>query len=199
MLVAALVTLLDAWINLFLLGYKLWGLVCGLSLLAIWQLRQTRLWVVFAWPLVLSAGISLPLLIALPEIALALTGERISPLVEPTYWFISGLVSPSAGLFLLSRYGGELWSWFTDLLTKQFGRQRLGRTDVRTVSDVLPGGLQKDYDPEKYFSPKKGVFLGLNEHRQPIYVSTLDWRSSHCQIVGTTGSGKGVAAGDSTR
>lgn len=195
MLIETLITALQAWVRLFLMGHQVWGAVCGLSLLAVWLLRQSRLWVIAAWPAAISAAISLPLLVALPDMTEALTGRRINVPNELIYWFVGGLVSPAICLLLLSRYGGQLWSWLTSSLTKPFGRQRAGRTDVRTVSRVLPGVLQAAYDPENFFRPKKGIFLGLDESKRPIYIPTSEWRSSHVQIVGTTGSGKGVAAG----
>lgn len=195
MLTETLFGLLKAWVHLFLLGQHAWGIVCGFSLLAVWLLRQSRLWVVFIWPAFISAAIALPLLIALPDMTQALTGQRANMPSALRYWFIGGLAAPSLFVLLLSRYGGQFWSWLSSSLTKSFGRQRAGRTDVRTVADVLPGALQHAYDPEKYFHPKKGVFLGLDEFKRPIYLPASEWRSSHAQVVGTTGSGKGVAAG----
>ncbi len=195
MLIDTVILLLKAWVGFYLKGYQVWGLICGTSLMAIWLLRNTRLWGIFAWPAILSAGMALPLIMALPSMTEALVGNRIEVPVEHTYWFVGGLLAPALALVLLSRYGGQFWSWISSLLTKRFGRQRAGRTDIRSVSAVLPGALQEAYDPEQYFRPKKGMFLGLNELRKPIYLPTSDWRSSHCQIVGTTGSGKGVAAG----
>lgn len=195
MLIDILIQLLQAWVSFFLHFHQFWGVICGCSLLAIWLLRQSRLWVIFVWPAILSAGVALPLLVALPDMTEALAGRRVSPPNELWYWFLGGLIAPSLGLLLFSRYGGQLGSWIASILTKTFGRQRPGRTDVRTVSDVLPGALQDNYDPERFFRSKKGIFLGLNERKRPIYLPQADWRSSHCQIVGTTGSGKGVAAG----
>lgn len=194
MLTETLISLLQTWVSFFLMGYKLWGFVCGFSLIAIWLLRQSRLWVLFSWLAVMSAAIAVPLLVALPDMTEMLGGKKIQVPRIFIYWFVGGLVTPAICLFLLSRYGGQLGSWIAAALTKPFGHQRLGRTDVRTISDALPGALQGTYDPELFFRPKKGIFLGLNERKKPIYLSTSDWRSSHCQIFGTTGSGKGVAA-----
>lgn len=195
MLIDILIKLLKAWVSLFLHFHQFWGVICGVSLLAIWLLRQSRLWVIFVWPAILSAGVALPLLFALPEMTEALAGKRVTPPKELWYWFLGGLIAPSLGLLLFSRYGGQLGSWIASILTKPFGRQRPGRTDVRTVAEVLPGVLQHAYDPEKFFSSKKGIFLGLNERKKPIFLPTSEWRASHCEILGTTGSGKGVAAG----
>lgn len=51
------------------------------------------------------------------------------------------------------------------------------------------------YDPRKLFDAKRGIFIGLNERRRPLYIELAQWRKSHVQVLGTTGSGKGVAAG----
>lgn len=195
MLTEALVTALQVWVHLFLTYHKVWGAVCGGSLLAIWLLRQSRLWVIFVWPAAASAAIAVPLLVALPDMTQALIGRRINLPTMLLYWFVGGLLSPAVCMLLLSRYGGQFWSWFANGLTKSFGRQRSGRTDVRTIADVLPGALQASYDPERYFRRTKGVFIGLDERKQPIYIPTQEWRGSHVEIIGTTGSGKGVAAG----
>ena len=195
MVIDMLISLLQGWVSLFLVGHKYWGLICGICLLFVWLLRQSRLWVIFAWPAVLPAALALPILFALPEMTEALAGHRVRVPDELAYWFFGGLVAPVVTLFFFSRFGGQFGSWFANILTKSFGRQRAGRTDIRTVTQVLPGALEDAYDPEKYFRPKKGVFIGIDEHKQPIYIPTDDWRSSHAQIVGTTGSGKGVAAG----
>jgi len=68
------------------------------------------------------------------------------------YW---GLITPALTLILFSRYGGQLSSWLANLVTKPFGRQRSGRTDIRTVSQTLPDELKETYNPERFFSPKK--------------------------------------------
>jgi len=195
MFIDMLIALLHVWVDLFNFGHNYWGFICGSSLLMMWLLRRSRLWVIFVWPAILSAAVALPLIFALPEITYALAGVRVSTPDQSRYWFFGGLLAPSAALVLLSRYGGELGSWTANILTKPFGRQRAGRTDIRTVSKALPGKLESTYNPEKFFQPKKGMFVGINERKRPIYISTSDWRSSHVQIVGTTGSGKGVAAG----
>lgn len=56
--------------------------------------------------------------------------------------------------------------------------------------DQLPS-----YDPRQFFNLKKGVFVGLDIDRQnePIYAPWQRIRKTHIQVVGTTGSGKGVA------
>lgn len=190
-----LIDVLMRWVELHYLGYKLWGIVCGVSLLMIWVLRKSRLWGIFGWLACLSAVIPGGLLLGLPPMTEYLGGQRISLPVEHRWWFVGGILSPFAAVVLVTRYGGHVWSAFTYALTKRFERQRDTRTDIRNVGDCLPGALAQAYDPRKYFDDKKGIFIGLNERRQPLYVASAQWRKSHVQVLGTTGSGKGVAAG----
>jgi hypothetical protein len=53
---------------------------------------------------------------------------------------------------------------------------------------------RQGYDPMKYVRLSKGIFLGLDERRKPIYVPWAVWRTRHVQIIGTTGSGKSLLA-----
>lgn len=183
------------WAKLYFQGYPFWGVFCGISLLMVWVLRQSRFWQLFGWTAFLSALVPGVLLLWLPDMTQALRGEPISLPEAHRYWFMGGVFFPFVAFFLLQRYGGQLWSSFTHLLTKPFSRQRDVRTDIRSVGETLPGVLAKPYDPTKYFDAKKGIFIGLNERRRPLYVPSPQWRKSHVQILGTTGSGKGVAAG----
>lgn len=48
------------------------------------------------------------------------------------------------------------------------------------------------YDPRPYFSPKKSCFIGKTEKGAAIYVPWNKLRETHVQVMGTTGSGKGV-------
>lgn len=48
------------------------------------------------------------------------------------------------------------------------------------------------YDPLKYIKLKKGCFIGLTEDKKPIYLPWIKVRETHIQILGSTGSGKGV-------
>lgn len=190
-----LIDVLKRWVELYYLGYHFWGIVCGVSLLMIWVLRQSRLWGIFGWLAFLSGFIPGGLLLWLPNMTEYLGGQRISLPIEHRWWFLGGLFAPFAVVVLVTRYGGHAWSVFTHVLTKPFGSQRDIRTDIRSVSESLPGALKEAYDPERFFDASKGIFVGLDERKRPVYIETALWRKSHVQIMGTTGSGKGVAAG----
>jgi hypothetical protein len=68
---------------------------------------------------------------------------------------------------------------------------RLGRVVYYLRISSKPSA---EYEPARYFSADDGIFLGLDEHRRPVYIPWSEWRRKHIDVVGTTGSGKGVAA-----
>lgn len=71
--------------------------------------------------------------------------------------------------------------------------ERNRKSDVREIAKFLPQAAT-DFDPVKFISHKKGVFLGLDENRKPVYINPQDGTSvPHIQVVGTTGAGKGVS------
>jgi hypothetical protein len=49
------------------------------------------------------------------------------------------------------------------------------------------------YDPRKYINIKKGCFIGRTISGKPIYIQWRKLRETHIQVLGMTGSGKGVA------
>lgn len=170
---------LSFWLSIYFMDYKLWGFICGTSLLAMAIMRNTRLWQYFILPAALSLLIAVPLLVWLPEMSYAVTGSAVKLPVEHLFWLMAGIFGPPLFFVFLPDVGSKLG----------------GRTDIRTVARSLPGGLQQAYDPSRFFDDRKGVFLGLNEAKKPIYIPIRDWQKSHVQVMGTTGCGKGVVAG----
>ncbi len=63
----------------------------------------------------------------------------------------------------------------------------------RTVKSLLPETLH--YDPLDYIDLNKGILLGMDRENEPMYLPLKDWQKQHADIIGTTGAGKGVAAG----
>jgi hypothetical protein len=78
-------------------------------------------------------------------------------------------------------------------LIKKTTLERELRTDVRTVKSLLPKTLH--YDPLDYIDLSRGIFIGMDREKQPMYLPLKDWQKQHADIIGTTGAGKGVAAG----
>ena len=78
-------------------------------------------------------------------------------------------------------------------LVKKSTLERELRTDVRTVKSLMPETLH--YDPLDYIDLNKGIFIGMDREKQPMYLPLKDWQRQHADIIGTTGAGKGVATG----
>ncbi len=102
-------------------------------------------------------------------------------------FFINIAIYSAPVLYFLA--GPLLWLWHRTTLPAGV----IGLSDIRKAMeefDELP-----EYDPTPYFDPKKGLFVGLDLDRknQPVYVAWRKLRKTHTQVVGTTGSGKGVA------
>lgn len=71
----------------------------------------------------------------------------------------------------------------------------LGHTDIRYMSSVVPDTYT--YDPMAYIEnhdTQKGVFLGLGENKEPIYVDYEYFKKANIQIIGAPGTGKSVQA-----
>ena len=89
----------------------------------------------------------------------------------------------------------------TSLLERWRGRwmqrsplARDARTDIRTVEDLLPKARDA-YDPLPHCGSSEQIFLGLDPDGGAVHVDQALWRNSHVDIVGMTGSGKGILAG----
>ena len=78
-------------------------------------------------------------------------------------------------------------------MVKKTSLERNTRTDVREIKALLP--TTEKYNPEQFIDLAKGVFIGLNENRDPQYIPLSDWQKQHADVIGTTGAGKGVATG----
>lgn len=77
-------------------------------------------------------------------------------------------------------------------MIKKSQLERNTRTDVREVKKMLPDSVS--YNPLDYINLSKGVFIGLDKDNHPQYISIKEFQSQHADIIGTTGSGKGVSA-----
>ncbi|NDU92816.1 MAG: TraM recognition domain-containing protein [Ferrovum sp.] len=78
-------------------------------------------------------------------------------------------------------------------LTRASRIERNKKTDIRQIENFLPSD-KKRFDPLKYVNPAKGVFLGLSEENNSIYITKGDWETDHLLTTGRTRSGKGVAS-----
>lgn len=108
-----------------------------------------------------------------------------------TYHFhimIVGIIVFSA-LYMILYFILDRGTLTSQTLVRLFGKsEKLERTDVRKLKSFK----HRPYDPIKYFKDKQ-YFLGMNRREKPIYILNDDYRSRHIQVIGKTGSGKGVA------
>lgn len=86
--------------------------------------------------------------------------------------------------YLLSHFLG----WWVAVGYRQISQRA---TDARTVRARLT--FAKKFSPEKYFNPKRGVFMGLGEDGRATYIPVTD-AHKHLQLLGETRNGKTVAA-----
>ncbi len=87
---------------------------------------------------------------------------------------------------------------------KDRAKTNSGLRDIREVDHWFKD--MKAYDPIEYIDINKGVFVGLEQvldgeisntsgKSNPIYVPWPLFRETHAQILGSTGSGKGISLG----
>ena len=116
------------------------------------------------------------------------------PQNEAALWgelWIGGLMTAWGWL----RYGGPQLNAVLVRFKRGTSLERNTKTDVRQIEKFLPrGGME--FDPAKFFDPRKGIFLGLDERKKPIYIDFPGGTAApHVQVAGTTGIGKGVSLG----
>jgi hypothetical protein len=84
--------------------------------------------------------------------------------------------------------GPIFWLWHR---ATRLERPHDGLSDIRKSFN---DSERPPYDPRRYFAFKKGIFVGLDDRRKPVYIPWDDYNTTHMQIIGTTGAGKGVMA-----
>jgi hypothetical protein len=118
--------------------------------------------------------------------------QLLIPMLEGKIWtalWLGGLAL--AALWL--RYGSQRLNTTLAQIKKASRLERNHKTDVRQIHNFLPEAAL-DFDPLKHIDLDKGIFLGLDEDENPIYIKFPSSTSApHIQIVGTTGAGKGVS------
>lgn len=92
--------------------------------------------------------------------------------------------------------GGVLGS-VIGIATNIWGIPNIERGGQRFAAEDALVRLRKSkrFDPRRHLNIKKGCFVGLDSGKKPIYVAWPKVRETHIQVIGTTGSGKGVALG----
>lgn len=194
MLIKQGIALTNLWIGAEFQVWPYVGLFAGFCFAIAWLLRKHRVTHLFVGAGLLACAFEFGLYFGLPEISLGLVGkEAILP--ESHLWVNTAGLAGGILLVMLSiRYLSPVLDSLKQRLTRASALERNRRTDIRNISAHLPNSQQR-YDPRRYFNARKGIFLGLDEHKRPIYISLEKWLKSHVDVLGTTGSGKGVAGG----
>lgn len=113
---------------------------------------------------------------------------------KPALWGLT-IAFTFIGLFfhIMTRrlLAGEI-DHFKHRMIKKSKLERNTRTDVREVKEMLPDSIT--YNPLDYIDISKGVFIGLDKDDHPQYITVEEFQSQHADMIGTTGSGKGVSA-----
>ena len=170
-----------AW--LFAQSWPWLGLLCGALLVFGWTRAPGFLGLL---ALLLSA---LTVLIAVRAHAAA-SGPPLWPFLLYGAEF---LLASAAAAWAMRRLSGRFERW-RDRWIRRSPLARETRTDIRTVGDLLPEAREA-YDPRPHCGRDDRLFLGRAPDGEPVHVDQALWRSSHIDIVGMTGSGKGVLAG----
>ena len=98
-------------------------------------------------------------------------------------------IALTSGVGLCFVAGPIFWLWHR--ATRSRGKVE----QLNDIRQVFAAGEEiYQYDPRRYFNESKGVFIGLADGTlKPRYVPWNDYRSTHMQVLGSTGFGKGVA------
>lgn len=129
---------------------------------------------------------------AIPYLAEMADADAAPSLVFFTLWAACSGGGVFGALWYL-RHGVHKIEVLAKKLTKKSSLERNRRTDVRELDSFLPPAIDA-FDPLKWVDLKKGIFVGLEENREPVYMDYADWKISHVLLTGRTRSFKGVAA-----
>lgn len=68
-----------------------------------------------------------------------------------------------------------------------------GLRDVRYMQKTF--ARMRTFSPLNHINVKKGIFIGLEDGKHPVYIPLEQFHETHTQIIGASGSGKGIALG----
>jgi hypothetical protein len=188
------IILVNKWMHAEFAIWHFVGIFIGVSLAFAWVFRENKASRFLLSTSILSSMFEFGLYFGLPSMSTTLVGQPTF-MPESHLWVnLAGIPGGILSVWLVIRYFSHIFEFISQRFIRTSTAERNHKTDIRQISLHLPNSRQC-YDPRKYFKPKKGIFFGLNERGRPVYVPWDKWRKSHIEVVGTTGSGKGVAAG----
>jgi type IV secretory pathway TraG/TraD family ATPase VirD4 len=166
--------------------------VFSLFLVVIFQIEFKSLWFRIALLMLLISLVDPAYFWSANTLLVKLGLEKMSYL-ELRYWaasWLGGIVLAFAWL----RYAQPGIAVLLSKIKRTSSLERNKKTDVREIGKFLPDSI--DFDPLRYINLKKGIFLGLDEKRKPVYLNVPTGTSApHIQVAGSTGTGKGVSLG----
>ena len=185
---------LNAWIHLLEQYWWCVGLIFGIFTTLSWLNRQNKAGGFFASVAITGLVFQPVFYYAVPYAAKQYAGVEFHLPNYHLWAFGTGSLVGVATVIATLRYFAPTIETIKHKLTKTSSVERNRKSDIRAIAKFLPNA-QKTYDPAKYFNINKGIFFGLNEQKKPVYIPWQQWRKSMASICGTTGSGKGIAAG----
>lgn len=191
---ALVIDFLNQWIHYLGQFWPIVGVAFGFCISLAWLNRDNKASGFFSGIAMLTLIFQLGFYFAIPQISLYFAATEFH---LPDYYLWSFIGETVLGVFMVwltIRYGSPYIEMIKNKLTKTSRVERNKKSDIREIGVHLPN-VQSTYDPTRYYNDKKGMFFGLNEQKKPVYLSWQQWRKSHVDVIGTTGSGKGVAAG----
>jgi hypothetical protein len=189
-----LVAWVDEWVSLESRTWPYVGLFCGTMLVLAWIARKSIIGSLLVCAAVLAAGFELALYFWLPDWSVELFSKLIRIPRFHLVLFVAGAVTGAICVIIIIRLTTPVLEFIKNALTKTSNLERNKKTDIRSIRVHIPNH-QEAYDPTEYFSRLRGIFFGLDEHRRPVYLPRTKWEESNMQVVGPTGSGKGVVVG----
>lgn len=188
------IMLVNHWLHAEDVIWPYIGLSIGLCVIMAWLFRKNDASRFFSGLAIVASVFEFGLYFALPSISYYLVDEQMK-LPESHLWVnVVGLIGSIFVCWLTIRYFSSAAETITHRMTKTSSLERNRKTDIRQIAVHMPNSQQR-FEPRQYFKSKKGIFFGLDERKNAVYVAWDKWCRSHIEVVGTTGSGKGVAAG----
>jgi len=181
------------WIEFESEWWWLFGLIGGFALVTGWALNSCRLGRVLSGLLVVTIIFQPLLYFISPKVTYVILKQKYVIPDNHLYVYLVGLAVSSIITFFIIRNFSAPIDNIKNMFVKRSSLERDKRTDIRNISDSLPKAVRQ-YNPQRYFKKNK-IFIGKDRNMKPRHIKTETWRSSHIVNFGTTGAGKGVAAG----
>ena len=185
------------WLTWLVQAYKVGGLLIGLIagfflVVSVSRyLEEVESWELFLVPFGLAVVLGPILHFGMPWLVSGRIGSVSIIWYFLVIWFVGFFIGCWLGYKYFRYWEPKIVSW-RERITRRTDQERDKKTDVRTVRDQLPTTPEL-FDVMKHYEPGF-ITLGLDKDGDPVRVPFDVWTSSHIQLAGTTGAGKGVAA-----